>query len=126
MPKKWTEDDEEYLRRHFRSMTNRELGKFFGVTPKSIETKLRRMRLKRREAPTIQVKEVVETHKPEPRAVAIKIFDKAVRLYADGEKKQAKQHFQKILNKYDDVIDVARAAREYIQELSKKTVRHKA
>ncbi len=45
--KEWNKEENQYLKEHFRSMTNAELAKKFGVTPKAIEGKLRKLRLKR-------------------------------------------------------------------------------
>lgn len=44
MAKVWTPEDEEYLITHYDEMTNVELAKYYGVTPKAISHKMRRLR----------------------------------------------------------------------------------
>ncbi len=46
--KKWTEEENEFIRKNYRNMSNQELAKKFKVTPKSIEGKLRKLGLKRK------------------------------------------------------------------------------
>ena len=53
--KVWTERENQYLRDHFESMSNPELGEKFGVSRKSIEAKLRKLGL-RRKKPVKKVK----------------------------------------------------------------------
>ena len=47
MAKKWTEKEEQYLKANFEKKSNGELAKKFGVTAKSIESKLGRLGLRR-------------------------------------------------------------------------------
>ena len=47
MAKKWTEKEENFLRDNFEKMRNKELGKKLDVSIDSIESKLRRLKLKR-------------------------------------------------------------------------------
>jgi Zn-dependent peptidase ImmA (M78 family) len=47
--KRWTEEEEQYLREHFKKMTNTELAKKFGVTKISIQRKLSRLGLIRQQ-----------------------------------------------------------------------------
>lgn len=47
LPKKWTEEEDNFIKENYLSMDNGELAEEFKVTSKSIEGKLRRMKLKR-------------------------------------------------------------------------------
>ncbi len=49
MAKNWTEEEEEYIRQHFLTETYGELAEHFGVTTKAMESKIRRMGLKKQE-----------------------------------------------------------------------------
>lgn len=49
MAKKWTEEDENFLRANFKKMGNEEIGKKIGVSARSVESKLGRLELKRGE-----------------------------------------------------------------------------
>jgi Zn-dependent peptidase ImmA (M78 family) len=60
MAKNWTEKEEQYLKDHFEKKNNAELAEKFGVTAKSIESKLGRLKLRRAKPakPTKTAKEV--------------------------------------------------------------------
>lgn len=45
--RKWTEAENKFVRNNYRTLGNKELAEKFGVTPKAIEGKLRRLNLKR-------------------------------------------------------------------------------
>ena len=45
----WTEENELYIREHFRHKTYAELADHFGVTQKAMESKIRRMGLKKQD-----------------------------------------------------------------------------
>ncbi len=47
MPKKWTEEEERYLEKHYGEVPNRVLAEKFGVSPKAISDKMRSIRKKR-------------------------------------------------------------------------------
>ena len=49
MAKIWTEDNEDFIREHFRHKTYAELAEHFGVTQKAMESKIRRMGLKKQD-----------------------------------------------------------------------------
>jgi len=49
MAKIWTEENELYIREHFRHKTYAELADHFGVTQKAMESKIRRMGLKKQD-----------------------------------------------------------------------------
>ncbi len=49
MAKNWTEEEEEYIRQHFLMETYGELAEHFAVTTKAMESKIRRMGLKKQE-----------------------------------------------------------------------------
>ncbi len=46
--KKWTEAENKFIKNNYQVMNNEVLAERFGVTPKSIEGKLRRLNLKRK------------------------------------------------------------------------------
>lgn len=48
--KKWTEEEEEFLRENYLKMTNAELAEKFGITKNAVQKKLARLELKRSEA----------------------------------------------------------------------------
>ncbi len=47
MAKEWKRSDEEFLKKHYRRLSNAELAGRLGVTKKAVETKLGRMGLSR-------------------------------------------------------------------------------
>ena len=47
MAKEWKQSDEEFLKKHYHSLSNAELAGRLGVTKKAVETKLGRMGLSR-------------------------------------------------------------------------------
>ena len=49
MAKIWSEENELYIREHFRHKTYAELADHFGVTQKAMESKIRRMGLKKQD-----------------------------------------------------------------------------
>lgn len=67
--KKWTEEEEEFLRENFMTMSNAELAEKFGVTKNAVQKKLARMGLKRSQQKPPSEKtpstEVVEEEKPQ-------------------------------------------------------------
>lgn len=62
MAKNWTEEEEEHIRRNFLTQTYGELAEHFGVTTKAMESKIRRMGLKKQE----MLAETAEPVEPEP------------------------------------------------------------
>ncbi len=49
MAKTWTEENEDFIREHFRHKTYAELAEHFGVSQKAMESKIRRMGLKKQD-----------------------------------------------------------------------------
>ena len=45
--KRWTEAENEFIKNSHQTMSNKELAEKFGVTPKAVEGKLRKLKLKR-------------------------------------------------------------------------------
>ncbi|MDI6840135.1 MAG: hypothetical protein QMD71_04690 [bacterium] len=118
--KKWSKKEDEFLLRNYKTMSNRKLAKHFGVTQKSIETKLHRLGVKRRarlnEAPKpVELEHKIRPPMDEDRKKAISIFDKGVQLYYQGLKKEALDEFKKVVLNYPNVIDVTRKAKEYLK-----------
>lgn len=68
MAKNWTEDDEQYIRDNFLETTYSDLADHFGVSTKAMESKIRRMGLKKQEAlaEAEEVEEVAAPSDPEP------------------------------------------------------------
>ena len=62
MAKNWTEEEEEHIRQNFLTQTYGELAEHFGVTTKAMESKIRRMGLKKQEI----LAETVDPLEPEP------------------------------------------------------------
>ena len=62
MAKNWTEEEEELIRQRFLAETYGELAEHFGVTTKAMESKIRRMGLKKQE----MLAEKADTLEPEP------------------------------------------------------------
>lgn len=54
--KKWTESENEFIKNNYQRMGNKELAERFGVTPKSIEGKLRKLHLKRKKGVLVSQK----------------------------------------------------------------------
>lgn len=121
MGKKWSENDMEFLRNNFLYMSNGELAKHFGVTRKSIETKLRRMGLKRGDRlPRNRVetrKKLSAAQEGRLRRQAIELLESGLRSFSNGEKKEAKWQFAKVIREFPDIVDIASAAKEYIQKI---------
>ncbi len=71
--KKWTEEEEEFLRTGFRGLSNAELAEKFDITKNAVQKKLARMGLKRsqaeRELPDDNVDEATDTVNEEEREV---------------------------------------------------------
>ncbi len=62
MAKNWTEEEEEHIRQNFLTHTYGDLAEHFGVTTKAMESKIRRMGLKKQEL----LAEAVDHPEPEP------------------------------------------------------------
>ncbi len=121
MAKKWSEEDMEFIRGNFLYMSNGELAKHFGVTRKSIETKLRRMSLKRGDRlPRHRVetrKKLSAAQEARLRKQAIELLEAGLKSFTNGEKKEAKWHLAKVIREFSDIVDIASVAKEYIHKL---------
>jgi tetratricopeptide (TPR) repeat protein len=62
MAKNWTEEEEEHIRQNFLKQTYGELGEHFGVSTKAMESKIRRLGLKKQEL----LAEAEDPFEPEP------------------------------------------------------------
>ena len=118
--KKWGKREDGFLLKNYKTMSNRELARHFGVTQKSIETKLHRLGVKRRsmlkEKPeSVEPERKIKPPMDEYRKKAISIFDKGVQLYCQGLKKEALNEFKKVVSDHPNVIDVVRKAKEYLK-----------
>lgn len=121
MAKKWSEEDMSFLRNNFLYRSNGELAKHFGVTRKSIETKLRRMGLKRGDKlPRNRVetrKRLSAAQEQRLRKQAIKLLEAGLKSISVGKKKEAKWQLARVIREYPDIVDIASVAREYMQRL---------
>lgn len=129
--KDWTKKEEQYLKNHFEKMRNTELAKKFKTTVKSVESKLRRMGLKRRRKSAIlpeeerrrKIEEILrERHRRlgeerinNRRPEAIAQFDRAVRLFHAKKYKRAEAVFGKIVKDFGNSIDIVYKAKQYIK-----------
>lgn len=127
--RKWTEKEEDYLRKHYLKKTNVELAKRFRTTAKSVEKKLWRMGLKKRgksakdreEERRRKIEEflgrkrqvIKEKKVDEHRSQAIAEFDVAIRFYYDKKYKKAEVAFKKVIKDYADVSDIVYKAKQY-------------
>jgi len=121
MAKKWSETDMAFIKDNFLYMSNGELAEHFGVTRKSIETKLRRMGLRREgKFPRNRVetrKRLSAAQEQRLRKQAIELLEAGLRSISIGRKKEAKWQFARIIREYPDIVDIANTAREYMQRL---------
>ncbi len=122
MPKEWTEEEEKFLKLKHEDLTNAQLAEALGVSTKSIEAKLRRLKLKRkrkgapkktarREKTAIVAKPVEDEHRVE----AVREFDKGVRLWVEGKDSEAMAQLKRVAAEYASVFDVAWAAKFYLE-----------
>lgn len=124
MYKKWSKQEEDFLKDSYQRMSNSKLAEHFGVTAKSIENKLHKLGLKRTGSQSTRKqkpkKAPQEIHTPEDpvRTNAIKIFDNGVKFYYNNELSRARREFQKVLTEFSETIDVARASREYLGRMT--------
>ena len=129
VPRKWTREDELYIRGHYLKKTNAELAEKFKTTPKSVEKKLWRMGLKRRgEKPGVteeerrRIKEFLREKNHlaggmvkvnEYRSRAIVQFDEAIKLYHEKKYRQAERLFGKLIKDFSNVHDIVYKAKQY-------------
>ena len=98
--KKWTEEEEEFLKANFMTMTNAELAEKFDITKNAVQKKLARMDLRRSEAakqePVDKISEADTVVKRETEmASAESHFSLGNRLfYEDRDYKQALEEYR--------------------------------
>ena len=72
--KKWTEEEEEFLRDNFMTLSNAELAEKYDITKNAVQKKLARMGLKRsqaaKEPPPVEVPEEKTVEEPKPAVVS--------------------------------------------------------
>lgn len=122
MPKEWSKEEEAFLKQRYGELTNVQLAEVLGVTAKSIEAKLRRLKLKRKgkkfPKKKVEVEKVaisVRPRKDEERQSAIKEFDKAVKLWIEGNTGEAIAAFRKVMVEFRSILDVSNAAKHYLE-----------
>lgn len=98
MAKIWTEENEEFIRENFRHKTYAELAEHFGVTQKAMESKIRRMGLKKQDykdpdpLPAMLPPEPLEPEAPvETGPTPIKSVGELPRKKAPSETQQARE-----------------------------------
>lgn len=69
MAKNWTEEEEDHIRKNFLTQTYGELAEHFGVTTKAMESKIRRLGLKKQEllaeaVDSVEIEPVVQYEEP--------------------------------------------------------------
>lgn len=132
-PRKWTEEEERYLQEHYLEEPNIELAKRFRTTLRSVEKKLWRMGLKRRQkgvdsSPPGEEREkkieefLGEKHRPggekeidQQRSRAIEGFEAAIQLYYARKYRPAESAFGKLVKDFANVHDIVYKAKQYIK-----------
>lgn len=122
MPKEWTAKEEKFLRERHEELTNAELAQALGVSVKSVEGKLRRLKLKRKrktgpksKVSRKKVAKAVMTPEEERRAEAVREFEEGVRMWMEGRSKEAIEQFRTVSSEYPMVLDVVWAAKHYME-----------
>lgn len=106
--KKWTEEEEEFLRANFRELSNSELAEKFDITKNAVQKKLARMGLKRsqsskKEPPASAIDETIDTVEAEEREVI-----------------STESHFFQGNRYFHDEHDYEQAIEEYRQALAEE------
>ncbi len=99
--KKWTEEEEEFLKENFMTLSNAELAEKFGITKNAVQKKLARMELKRSET----AKEEPPEEKPKAEAEEEK----------KGDLVSAESHFSTGNRLFYEERDYKQALEEYKQ-----------
>ena len=124
--KKWTEEEEEFLRANFMAMTNAELAEKFDITKNAVQKKLARMDLRRSETmkqePLDEISEADNVVEKETEMVSTEShFSLGNKLfYEDRNYKQALEEYRKAAKeKSDELIQLK--ARYLMAECYAKT-----
>ena len=124
--KKWTEEEEEFLKANFMAMTNAELAEKFDITKNAVQKKLARMDLRRSEAvkqePLDEISEADNVVEKETEMVSTEShFSLGNKLfYEDRNYKQALEEYRKAAKeKSDELIQLK--ARYLMAECYAKT-----
>ena len=108
--KKWTEEEEEFLRANYMDMSNAELAEKFDITKNAVQKKLARMGLKRSEPVDSPPDEVTDTDtaiEEEPEVVSTESYFSSGNRFFYGDrdyKKAIEQYQQAIERESDDLI----------------------
>jgi len=123
MAKNWTEEEEEHIRQNFLTQTYGELAEHFGVTTKAMESKIRRMGLKKQELlaeaadplelePVVQYEEAPEPDEPGPSPIeSIRRLERRIEVFEETEEERATR-----LEQTREAAEVEKARREESRE----------
>lgn len=101
MAKNWTEEEEEHIRQNFLAQTYGELAEHFGVTTKAMESKIRRLGLKKQELlaeaaepvepePVVQYEEPAPPEEPGPSPIeSIRRLERRIEVFEETEEERA-------------------------------------
>lgn len=113
--KKWTEEEEEFLKGNYMTMSNAELAEKFGITKNAVQKKLARMELKRSEAakkkpPEEKPEAEVEEEKKGELVSTESHFSSGNRFfYEDRDYKQALEEYKQAAKEESDKLYRLRA-----------------
>ncbi|MCD6452149.1 MAG: tetratricopeptide repeat protein [Acidobacteria bacterium] len=112
MPKVFSEEEERFLRKNFRKFSNKELAEKLNTTERSIEAKLRRLGLRRKE----KVKEVekVTEVKPKEKDKALCLYEEGLFKLREGEYAEARKRFERIIKEFPERASICDRAKTYI------------
>jgi TolA-binding protein len=108
--KKWTEEEEGFLRENYMTMSNAELAEKFGITKNAVQKKLARMELKRSEAakkqpPDEKSEAEVEEEKKGELVTTESHFSSGNRFfYEDRDYKQALEEYKQAAEEESDEL----------------------
>ncbi len=119
MAKNWTAEEEEHIRNNFLTQTYGELAEHFSVTTKAMESKIRRMGLKKQAilaeairppepAPVVQYEKPTVPKEPTPEPIeSIHKLERRIEVYEETKKERTDR-----LEKTRDAAEVEKARRE--------------
>jgi TolA-binding protein len=115
--KKWTEEEEEFLRNNYMDLSNAELAEKYGITKNAVQKKLARMGLKRSKAqkkpPSDEVIKPVAVEEKAPEVISAEShLSLANKLYYDD------RNYEEAINEYK------KAVKEETDELIKLKARY--
>ena len=119
--KKWTEEEEEFLRTNYMEMSNAELAEKFDITKNAVQKKLARMELKRSKAakkpPPTEAPKAKTMEKKEPEVVSTEshfsLGNKS--FYEDRDYEQAIEEYRQAAEKESDEL-ISLKARYWMAE----------